>query len=188
MGDFRLEDLWAIIQGLLIVGGCLFSGMALIALWPKIEQVARSAWHRYVVFQWRGYLADTARVKRLRAEIMKSQVRRAGITSRDYVEMPNDTAGTKTIPPVPDTVDTKWLAEHLTEEQRLEVMALAKTPKGKWVYSGKKLFTVFGGNYNEFVATMRRLRDGDDDDMPEEPPATTPIAMRRTHAKFHGQS
>lgn len=56
MGDFRLEDIWAIIQGLLIVGVCLFGGMALIALWPKIAQIAAAAWQRYVLFNWGEFL------------------------------------------------------------------------------------------------------------------------------------
>jgi hypothetical protein len=82
-------------------------------------------------------------------------------------------------------LDTAYLAANLTEAQRLEVMALAKTVKGKWVYSGKKLYAVFGGNYNEFVATMRRLRGETDADPPEEPMMLTPFAGRPTKASYY---
>lgn len=105
-----------------------------------------------------------------------------------YVKNKKDTAGISQIPAVSDTgigIDTAWLANNLTEAQRLEVLALARTPKGKWVYSGKKLYTLFGGNYNEFVSTMRQLRDGQPDEMPEEPTVYTPIAGRPTKASYY---
>ena len=102
---------------------------------------------------------------------------------RTYVYSPPPQPVSPMIPPVSNTgisTDTRWLAENLTEAQRLEVMALARTNRGKWAYSGKKLYTVFGGNYNDFVATMKRLRDGAGDDLPEEPTVLTPIAQRPT--------
>lgn len=107
---------------------------------------------------------------------------------RRYVEKAPPDTDTAPIPPVSDTgigIDTSRLAGSLTEAQRLEVLALARTPKGKWAYSGKKLYTLFGGNYNDFVATMRRLRDGQDDDLPEEPAIPTPIAGRPTKASYY---
>lgn len=105
-----------------------------------------------------------------------------------YVESAPPDTDTAPIPPVPDTgigIDTARLASSLTEAQRLEVLALARGPKGKWIYSGKKLYTLFGGNYNDFVATMRRLRNGQDDDPPEEPTILTPIAGRPTKASYY---
>lgn len=105
-----------------------------------------------------------------------------------YVQPPPPDTNTTSIPPVSDTgigVDMAQLASNLTEAQRLEILALARTPKGKWAYSGKKLYTLFGGNYNDFVATMRKLRDGQDDDPPEEPTVLTPIAGRPTKASYY---
>lgn len=91
------------------------------------------------------------------------------------------------IPLVPDTgtgIDTAKIAASLTEAQLLEVLALARGAQGKWLFSGKKLYSLFGGNHNEFVATMRRLRDGQTD-LPEEPDILTPIAQRPTKQSYY---
>lgn len=96
--------------------------------------------------------------------------------------------------PVPDPMvsvplsgtqlDTAEIAYNLTEDQILEVLALARDAKGKYLYSGKKIYALVGGNYGQFLATMRELRDGDSGDMPDEPMIRTPIAGRPTKASY----
>jgi hypothetical protein len=127
-------------------------------------------------------------VKRSQGVQQPEQARPPSTQTPRYVEStPRDT-DTASIPAVSDTgigTDTARLAGSLTEAQMLEVLALARTSKGKWAYSGRKLYTLFGGNYNDFCATMRRLRDDQDDDSPEEPAVLTPVAGRPTKASYY---
>lgn len=71
----------------------------------------------------------------------------------------------------------------LTYEEVVTILAGQVTPGGKPAYSGKKIYTLVGGNYNEFTALMRRLR-AKDSEPAEPPPTTTPIAGRPTRAIF----
>jgi hypothetical protein len=86
--------------------------------------------------------------------------------------------------PVPGTpLDTAWIAANLTEDQLFEVIALARNRQGKSLYSGKRIYSMVGGNHGVFLAKLRRLRGGDlsedDDDM------LTPIAGRPTRAAYY---
>lgn len=83
MGDFRLEDLWAIVQGLIIVGAVLFLLFAFIALWPQIITIARLLFR---VGAWRltpalaslaTDLRERARAKPVHAAILTEQARQA---------------------------------------------------------------------------------------------------------------
>ncbi len=86
--------------------------------------------------------------------------------------------------PLPGTqLDTAEIAHYLTEDQIVEVLALARDAKGKHLYSGKKIYALVGGNYGQFLATMRELRE-DTGDMPDEPMVRTPIAGRPTKASY----
>ena len=157
--------------GLFLITCCIIGGIVMLIEWNgKREKRKRE---------------QTESVKR--SAVLVSAPVSANQASR-YVQPPPPDTDTASIPPVSDTgigVDMARLAGNLTEAQRLEILALARTPKGKWAYSGKKLYTLFGGNYNDFVATMRKLRDGQDDDPPEEPTILTPIAGRPTKASYY---
>lgn len=70
----------------------------------------------------------------------------------------------------------------LTEDQIVEALARRKDARGKYIYSGKKIYALVGGNYNEFVAKVQRIR-GEDADL-DGPQHVTPIVGRPTNAKF----
>lgn len=106
-------------------------------------------------------------------------------------EAPQQRAGIK--PPIPlsglvsgtDTADFDLAAvpSDLTYEEVVAILAGQMTPAGKPAYSGKKIYGLVGGNYNDFTALMRRLRVKDE--APAEPPeSVTPIAGRVTRAGF----
>lgn len=84
-----------------------------------------------------------------------------------------------------DTVgfDLASVPSDLTYEEVVTILAGQVTPAGKPTYSGKRIYTLVGGNYNEFTALMRRLR-AKDNEPAEPPPTTTPIAGRATRATF----
>jgi hypothetical protein len=93
-----------------------------------------------------------------------------------------------TIPPVSDTGisrDTGAIAGNLTEREILIVLAMARNARGKYIYSGKKIYALVGGNYNDFVATMKQLRGEERDLLPDEPSVFTPIAQRPTNASYY---
>lgn len=71
---------------------------------------------------------------------------------------------------VPDTAlfDLASVPSDLTYEEVVTILAGQVTSAGKPAYSGKKIYTLVGGNYNEFTALMRRLRTKDSE--PAEPP------------------
>lgn len=79
-------------------------------------------------------------------------------------------------------IDTGDLALRLTEDQYIEIGILMRGRSGKPLYSGKRLYGLAGGNYNDFVVRVRRLRGGDTDEEPL--PHVTPIVGRRTNAVF----
>lgn len=79
--------------------------------------------------------------------------------------------------------DLDTVPSDLTYEEVVTILAGQMTATGKPLYSGKKIYGLVGGNYNEFSALMRELRSKDD--APAEPPTgMTPIAKRPTRATF----
>jgi hypothetical protein len=55
----------------------------------------------------------------------------------------------------------------------------------KWAYSGKKMYAMFGGNYNEFLALVREVRGEKAE--PEDDAMITPIAGRPTKASLFAE-
>jgi hypothetical protein len=104
------------------------------------------------------------------------QTPEAGIKAPVSVSVP--VSGTDT-----GDFDLAAVPSDLTYEEVVTILAGQVTPAGKPAYSGKKIYTLVGGNYNEFTALMRRLRTKDNEPA-EPPPATTPIAGRPTRAVF----
>lgn len=81
------------------------------------------------------------------------------------------------------TFDLNAVPSDLTYEEVVTILAGQMTPTGKPLYSGRKIYSLVGGNYNEFTALMRELRSKDDAPA-EPPPVVTPIAKRPTRATF----
>jgi hypothetical protein len=73
---------------------------------------------------------------------------------------------------------------NLTEDQVFVQLALLKTRAGKWYFSGKRLYSLWGGNHDAFLARMREIRGDGPDDTPDDT-IVTPIAGRRTRAAYY---
>lgn len=72
----------------------------------------------------------------------------------------------------------------LTYEKTVTILSRLVTPAGKPRYSGKKIYNLVGGNYNEFVELMRQLRIKDPEPA-EEPTVLTPFGGRPTKASYY---
>jgi len=174
MGDFRLEDLGAIIQGLVIVGALLFGGMALVALWPKIGMLARATWHRFVFFSW--------------GELME-WVADQGVNTFDGHEdddpLPSIMTSSPVKAPHTDIIsvytadDLRRAAARLTYRERIAVLA-AMRDDDKKPYSANRIAAFLGGDRNGILAAVREERPVEE----ESPAYTTPIAGRATSAQF----
>lgn len=101
-----------------------------------------------------------------------------GASINPPVSVPVSVSGTDTAP-----FDLAAVPTDLTYEEVVTILAGQMTPAGKLAYSGKKIYNLVGGNYNEFIALMRQLR-AKDGEPAEPPPVTTPIAGRPTRAVF----
>lgn len=101
-----------------------------------------------------------------------------GASINPPVSVPVSVSGTDTAP-----FDLAAVPTDLTYEEVVTILAGQMTPAGKPAYSGKKIYNLVGGNYNEFIALMRQLR-AKDGEPAEPPPVTTPIAGRPTRAVF----
>lgn len=178
MSELRLEDIGAIVGGLLLVGVGLFSVMALIALWPKISAIAGAIWHRYVVFSWDDLMAwladlDNGSVNTFEddeappmpSNVMTSAAQRPDHTGMILVYTTND------------LIDA---AARLTERERIAVLSAMRDDQ-KRLYSANKIAAFLGGDRNSVLATVREFRPAAEDD---DTPYTTPIAGRPTRAQF----
>lgn len=72
-------------------------------------------------------------------------------------------------------IDLTTLGSSLTEAQYIELGARLMDRRGKYVFSGKTLYKIAGGNHDEFLANMRRWRGTEEEN---EPRALSPIAGR----------
>jgi len=106
----------------------------------------------------------------------KQDQQKAGITPP--IPVPVSVSGTDTA-----GFDLATVPSDLTYEEVVTILAGQISPSGKPVYSGKKIYSLVGGNYNDFTVLMRQLRSKDE--APAESPVdSTPIANRPTSAKF----
>lgn len=81
------------------------------------------------------------------------------------------TGGTNQGPAVPTS--------DLTYDAVFRSTVLLKNKQGGWQHSGKKLYALWGGNHDEFLAKVRSLRgESMPDDAPASPPVVSPIAGR----------
>jgi hypothetical protein len=94
------------------------------------------------------------------------------------VRSPSPREGTAPLPtPVPTT--------NLTEDRVFRDMVLLKDKQGKWFFSGKKIYTAWGGNHDELLMKVRELRgDGAPEDAPDDL-TPTPYAGRMTRASYY---
>lgn len=79
--------------------------------------------------------------------------------------------------------DLGAIPSDLTYEEIVTILAGQVTPEGKPKYSGKKIYSWVGGNYNDFTALMKQLR-AKDNEPAEAPLVPTPIVGRPTRATF----
>lgn len=95
--------------------------------------------------------------------------------------VPGMVSGAVPLPSIRITpIDIVALAGSLTEAQYIELGARLQDHRGKFVFSGRNLYKLAGGNHDEFLANMRRWRGEEI----EEQPHFTPYVGRRTDARF----
>jgi len=80
--------------------------------------------------------------------------------------------------------DLASVPSDLTYEEIVTILAGQMISTGKPAYSGKKIYSLVGGNYNDFTVLMRKLR-AKDEALAESSETLTPIAQRPTRAIFH---
>jgi hypothetical protein len=169
MADMRASDWLTIgIAGAILLA-CLFGTMVLIAAWPHIvSSLSRIG----------GRMAEEGRARRAYRQRMYNMS-----SSVQSEPVPRVVPGAVPVPSTgATTIDIPSLARNLTEAQYVELGARLVDRRGKPVFSGKKLYTLAGGNHDEFLASMRRWRGEDTND--EETPYITPIVGRPTRAVF----
>jgi hypothetical protein len=128
--------------------------------------------------RWNTNMIERGRAQReRRARVYMSSGDSALLAHRRAVSVSDTNTDTGIKP-----IDTGDLALRLTEDQYIEIGILMRGRSGKPLYSGKKLYGLAGGNYNDFVVRVRRLRGGDTEE--ESLPHVTPIVGRRTSAVF----
>lgn len=134
-----------------------------------------------VIELWDRLVSRVSRVKGVRSvELPEWMERRekAGIKLPVPVSVSVSVSHTDTA-----AFDLDAVPSDLTYEEVVTILAGQMTATGKPVYSGRKIYSLVGGNYNEFTALMRQLRSKDDAPA-EPPPVVTPIAKRPTRATF----
>lgn len=169
MGDLRLNEWINIFLWLLGLGGSMIAVVLLLIVWPQIVSIVSSVGGR-LNEEGRARRAYRQRVYNMSSTPKGEPV--PGLVPRS-VPVPS-TAATK--------IDLVFLASNLTEAQYIELGARLRDRRGKYVFSGKKLYTLAGGNHDEFLANMRRWQGGQSVD--DEPVHVTPIVGRPTSAQF----
>jgi hypothetical protein len=150
---------------ILFVGVLLLVGILRFLAWLTEIQNEHGSLGRASVNTIKRYVATTPRVMS---------------RSEDDAEPVPDRVVPVLVPGTP--LPAGEFARNLTEDQIVELLATARNAKGKYLYSGKKIYALVGGNYGLFLATMRRLRGEEKDELPDEPMIYTPIAGRPTKA------
>lgn len=150
----------------------LFSGGVLAAIfWYWKRETGPVAWVlaalRFVKRSWNAVL-----VSRVHADVSR-QTPIAGINSPG-IGIASGITG----------LDLNIIPSDLTYEEQVTILARQMLPTGKPRYSGKKIYSFVGGNYNDFVALMQRLRPKDSEPA-EEPTVYTPYASRPTKASYY---
>lgn len=190
MAELRLEDVGAILIGLMIVGVAYAGIRTLYEYRASIATLGRAVFARHFNRDWWQdfviWLADQgASVNDFEDEDDAPRHAAAllstGVRSADRVGPAVLGSGT-----APDTSRYRCLvpARDLTERETIVMLAVQKNGS-KWRYSGKKIYNLVGGNHDQFLALMREIR-GDLD--PETAPpdlAFTPFAGRPTRASYY---
>lgn len=167
MGDFRLEDLWAIIQGLLIVvvGGFLL--FATIALWPKISVFVRAAWRRYVVFSWDELMERVADVNDY-GDIMSlgqagSIPDRPSSNGGSLRVEPAQIAETYQVEPSAPPICAPLIApppisHNMSKKELTILLAVQKDSDGQYRYSANRIAGFIGGTSAEVKGWVAEVR------------------------------
>jgi hypothetical protein len=188
MAEFRLEDLWAIIQGLIIVGVGLFVLYAIWALAPQISALTRAFWARHFNRSWWEdlliWLADQGGgVNDYAYPPAYDMSSEAGWEDDDRPVAPmlqqNNNAA---------TMDCNALPENNALLLQRDAAMVAKFVRAGVVGETKGLQIGFGVKPSSTSTKYQEARDALKVELAKlDPPArTTPIAGRRTRAAFHG--
>lgn len=187
MADLRFEDIGAILVCLLLVVVVRIA----FAYRSEIGQIIAAFWCRYIAFEWRG-LPERVADREMGVNhfdqpsgaphnptpthsVTSSQ---RGETDRRVGVVPSSGTGPDTSrdqPPV--------LGRNLTERETIALLANQKNGS-KWRYSGKKIYSLVGGNHDQFLAIMREIRGETTPDEAPEDLVLTPIAQRPTRATY----
>lgn len=153
-----------------VIGAAILAAIALIGSnWSTIVST---------LSRWNDGMIERGRANQARRGHIYMSSGASGLSAPQRTVSVSDTNTDTGIKPI----DTGDLALRLTEDQYIEIGILMRGRTGKPLYSGKKLYGLAGGNYNDFVARVRRLRGGDTEEEPL--PHVTPIVGRRTNAVF----
>lgn len=71
--------------------------------------------------------------------------------------------------------------DNLTEDQLFIALARARRANGDYLHSGKKIYGLVGGNYNEFLVKLRAARE---QDAPAAKPARAIPVKQRTGEEY----
>lgn len=183
MADLRLEDLWDIIQGIVLFFGGLLVLRILFALWPQIRLIVHAFWMRnFNGNWWSDFLVWLADVKNYDTSDDDIRSYEGGIEpSSDGMEPSKPSP----VPPRPDAVHTS-IDENRDDRSRQELLDILARQKidNKYVFSGNKLVELFAGSphaasRNVILDEVAKIRKGSE-------PEPTPKAGARLERPSNG--
>jgi hypothetical protein len=143
--------------------------LALYVFWPRMVSI---------VSQLRGRMAEEGAARRA----YRQRVYNMSSAAQDEPVPPSVPVSAPVHGTTATAIDLTALGSNLTEAQYIELGARLMDRRGKYVFSGKTLYKIAGGNHDEFLANMRRWRGEETHE--EEPVHVTPIVGRPTRAQF----
>jgi hypothetical protein len=185
MADLRLEDIGGFFVALGLLAVVIIACLLLYVFWPQIVMAIRGRFvtparhtdRPSVVSRFEGERGLPTDPRREPAH-MSSQ---RPVPEHRIIAVPG-TGTNSPVPPVPAKSD-------LTYDEAVRRAAAIKV-NGKWWMSGKKLYSIVGGNHARFLEIVSEVRgEPAPDDVPAAPPAISPIAGRPYNpASFHSDN
>lgn len=183
MADLRLEDIGGFFVALGLLAVLAVAGLLTYVVWPQIVMAVRVRLFTPTRQVDRPLIVSSSQpsarpfpIPRPEGAHMSSQ---RPAPERRIVAVPG-TGTTTPVPPVPAKND-------LTYDEAVRQAAAIKV-NGKWWMSGKKLYSIVGGNHARFLEIVSEVRGSAlPDDVPAAPSAISPIAGREipTGVSFH---
>lgn len=198
MREVRLEDIGYILSGLVIVVFAFVAFVALVNAWPYVVGFVRAVALRYFnADSWRAFLDNVAdlgggSVKRSPDSAPITSSTATGTTppipvSPDTV-LPDMYQAIPAIPPSPSATSNRDAGHNLdgiSDEELFTFLALRRRGDG-WQFSANALAAAFGGDRNERLKQIAKLRSGAPP-RKDTPADRAPISGRTlpSDAKFH---